>query len=391
MSVKRGVDSLQSQTRRSPSHQISYGSNPAQLALGRWKKYECGLAVNSRWRPVTDVCFVLTKLILSCFAKSPFFFVLAGVALAANSQILCAAESLRFGFSGATATQLAGSIAVEQKLFALHGVNVEFTQSAGTTMIRALDSGSLQLAIVGGGQALSAYLKGVDVRIISGLVNAIPFQLWAKPEIPGVRDLKGKLIANTPPGTSLNLANQVMLARAGLDPVKDVKLIAFGRLGLVSQALFTGVVDAALLSPPETTEAKRSGLHMIIDMTTARIPCPFTSVVTTRAMLEKEPLLLGRFLKAILHGVNLALTNPDLAKKTIGRSMRLTDPEAIEAVYQRVTMVYERFPIVSKEAIDTILKVSPEASNRNPYAVLDMSVLERIEKEGFVRSLYPAK
>jgi hypothetical protein len=108
-------------------------------------------------------------------------------------------------------------------------------------------------------------------------------------------------------------------------------------------------------------------------------------------MLEKEPYLLARSLKGILHGVNLALTNPDLAKKTIGRTMRLTAPEAIEEVYQRVTMVYERFPIVSKEAIDTILKLSPVTSNRNPYGVLDMSVLERIEKEGFVRSLYSAK
>jgi ABC-type nitrate/sulfonate/bicarbonate transport system substrate-binding protein len=316
---------------------------------------------------------------------------LAICVLANCRAIVWSAESLRFGFSGATATQLAGALAVEQKLFERYGTNVEFTQSAGTTMIRALDSGSLQLAIVVGGQALSAYLKGVDVRIISGLVNAIPFQLWVKPEISSVKDLKGKLIGNTPPGTSLNLANHVMLARAGLDPLRDVKLVAFGRLGLVSQALFTGVVDAALLSPPETIEAKKSGLHMILDLVTARIPCPFTSVVTTRAMLEKEPLLLGRSLKGILHGVNLALTNPDLAKKTIGRTMRLADPEAIEEVYQRVTMVYERFPVVSKEAIDTILKLSPVTSNRNPYGVLDMSVLERIEKEGFVRSLYPAK
>ena len=323
--------------------------------------------------------------------KSVRVLALAICVLANCRAMVWSAESLRFGFSGATATQLAGALAVEQKLFERYGTNVEFTQSAGTTMIRALDSGSLQLAIVGGGQALSAYLKGVDVRIISGLVNAIPFQLWVKPEISSVKDLKGKLIGNTPPGTSLNLANNVMLARAGLDPLRDVKLVAFGRLGLVSQALFTGVVDAALLSPPETIEAKKSGLHMILDLVTARIPCPFTSVVTTRAMLEKEPLLLGRSLKGILHGVNLALTNPDLAKKTIGRTMRLADPEAIEEVYQRVTMVYERFPVVSKEAIDTILKLSPVTSNRNPYGVLDMSVLERIEKEGFVRSLYPAK
>jgi hypothetical protein len=89
--------------------------------------------------------------------------------------------------------------------------------------------------------------------------------------------------------------------------------------------------------------------------------------------------------------VNLALTNADLAKKTISRTMRLSDPEAIEEVYQRVTMVYERFPVVSKEAVDTILKLAPVTSNRNPYGVLDMSVLERIDKEGFVRSLYSAK
>ena len=91
-------------------------------------------------------------------------------------------------------------------------------------MIRALDSGSLDVTIVGGGQALNAYVKGVEVRIISGLVNTVPFQLWAKPELAQLKDLKGKLIANTPPGTSLNLANQILLMRVGLDPMRDVKL-----------------------------------------------------------------------------------------------------------------------------------------------------------------------
>ena len=302
-----------------------------------------------------------------------------------------AADSLRLGFSGASATQLAGYLAVDQKLFDIYGVNVELTLSAGTTMIRALDSGSLQVAIVGGGQALSAYLKGVEVRIISGLVNTVPFQLWAKPEISQLKDLKGKLIANTPPGTSLNLANQILLAQAGLDSLRDVKLVAFGRLGLVSQSLFTGVVDAALLSPPDTIEARRSGLRMIMDLATARIPCPFTSVVTTRAMVEKSPAALDRFLRGILHGIKLALTSPDVAKKTISRNMRLTDPEAVEEVYQRAVMAYERVPMVPKEAIETVVKLSTAPSNRNPFGVLEMNLLQRIEKEGFIKSLYSAK
>ena len=301
------------------------------------------------------------------------------------------AESLRLGYSGATATQLAGSLAVEQKLFDLYGVNVQLIQSAGTTMIRALDAKSLDVAIVGGGQALSAYLKGVDMRIIGGLVNAVPYQLWVKPDISQPKDLKGKLIANTPPGTSLNLGSAIMLQRMGLDPMRDVKLIAFGRIGLVSQALFTGVVDAALLSPPETMEARKFGLRMLMDLATAQIPCPFTSVVTTRAVLEKSPAALERFLKGLMHGVKLASTNPDVAKKTIGRNLRLTDAEVIDEVYQRVVILYERLPLVPKEAIDTVIKLSATPPNRDPYGVLDMSLLERIERQGFVRALYAAK
>jgi ABC-type nitrate/sulfonate/bicarbonate transport system substrate-binding protein len=325
------------------------------------------------------------------FAKSFALLTLAAFMLAHTCAMVWGAETLQFGFSGATATQLAGSLAVEHKLFDIYGVNVEFTQSAGTTMIRALDSGSLQVAIVGGGQALSAYLKGVDVRIISGLVNIVPFQLWAKPEISQLKDLKGKLIANTPPGTSLNLANQILLMRAGLDPLREVKLVAFGRLGLVSQALFTGVVDAALLSPPDTIEARRSGLRMLLDLATARIPCPFTSVVTTKAVLEKSPAALDRFLRGILHGIKLALTNPDMAKKTISRNMRLTDPQAVEEVYQSAVGAYERLPLVPKDAVETVVKLSTGPSNRNPFGVLDMTILERIDKEGFIRSLYSVK
>ncbi len=80
-----------------------------------------------------------------------------------------------------------------------------------------------------------------------------------------------------------------------------------------------------------------------------------------------------------------------MAKKTISRNMRLTDPEAVEEVYQRAVAAYERLPMVPKEAIETVVNLSTGPSNRNPFGVLDMSLLERIDKEGFVRSLYSAK
>jgi hypothetical protein len=47
--------------------------------------------------------------------------------------------------------------------------------------------------------------------------------------------------------------------------------------------------------------------------------------------------------------------------------------------------------MVPKEAIETVVKVSTKPPGRNPFGVLDMSILERIDREGFVRALYAAK
>ena len=93
----------------------------------------------------------------------------------------------------------------------------------------------------------------------------------------------------------------------------------------------------------------------------------------------------------MLHNIKLALTNPDMAKKALSRNMRLTDAAAVEEVYRRTIAVYERLPMVSKEAIETVVKLSTVPSNRNPFGVLDMNTLERIDKEGFVKSLYSTK
>ena len=71
--------------------------------------------------------------------------------------------------------------------------------------------------------------------------------------------------------------------------------------------------------------------------------------------------------------------------------MRLTDPEALEETYQRSVAVYERLPIVPNEAIETVVKVSTERGSRDPWGVSNISILERSDKEGFMKALYFAK
>jgi hypothetical protein len=71
---------------------------------------------------------MLSKNIFSLSAHSFTVLALATFILAHNSAIVWSTESLRLGFSGASANQLAGYLAVDQKLFDIYGVNVELTQ-----------------------------------------------------------------------------------------------------------------------------------------------------------------------------------------------------------------------------------------------------------------------
>ncbi len=64
---------------------------------------------------------MLSKNMLSFFMKSLGFLALTAFVVAHNCVIAGAAETLRLGFSGASATQLAGYLAVEQKLFDIYG------------------------------------------------------------------------------------------------------------------------------------------------------------------------------------------------------------------------------------------------------------------------------
>jgi len=307
------------------------------------------------------------------------------------SSIVEAAGSLKLGFSGASSSQLAGYIAVDQKLFAKYGLDVDLDQSGGTTMIQALGVGVLDVALVGGGQAISGYLKGIEVRIISGLVNYIPYELWVRPEISDVKDLKGKKFATSTPGTSPDMSTRLLLEQLHLDPGKDVQLIRFGRLQLIAPALIGGVVDAALLSPPYSTEARKAGIRMLLDLASKRIPFPFTSVISTQAVLQKSSPLLEGFLKGILHGIKFSYSNPEIARKALGRYLRLSDAEVIEETYKRTLEVSERIPFVPPQAIDTFVRLSGESSTRSAAGVLEMRILRQIESEGFVNGLYSGK
>ena len=67
--------------------------------------------------------------------------------------------------------------------------------------------------------------------------------------------------------------------------------------------------------------------------------------------------------------------------------MQISDPEAVEGTYEFFAKRLPRSPRTELEGIKNIL-VSIGAGQRNPAEYIDMSLIDEIEREGFVKKLY---
>ena len=76
----------------------------------------------------------------------------------------------------------------------------------------------------------------------------------------------------------------------------------------------------------------------------------------------------------------------------IGKYTKADDPAVLREVYETYVNVWERVPRLTVEALqgqlDALALTTPEARTARSEQLLDMSLLDELERSGFVDSLY---
>ncbi|MBM2806764.1 MAG: NMT1/THI5-like protein [Deltaproteobacteria bacterium] len=85
--------------------------------------------------------------------------------------------------------------------------------------------------------AIRSAVSGLPVRVIATLITKQSFFLFTQREIRRVQDLKGKRIAISNFASSTDSRARAALKHHGLEPMRDVTLIAMGDTGVRFQAL----------------------------------------------------------------------------------------------------------------------------------------------------------
>lgn len=177
--------------------------------------------------------------------------VAAGLAALAVAAMPARAETITVTHWGGQFYGTPYAVAMEKGYFKKHGVDVTgiLTAAGGGTAVRNTLAGGIPFGEVSLAAAVLAINSGQKLVIVGAGTQSVADQLWAvKSDSPlkGIKDLAGKRVSFTAPGSVSNMIILMALKANGM-VARDVQLVPAGDIGANLSAVMSGAVDAAFL------------------------------------------------------------------------------------------------------------------------------------------------
>ena len=316
-----------------------------------------------------------------------FLFLLGGALDSVQAQSL----PIRVGY-----TALAGSfsplwMAKELDLFERQGIQSSPIYMASTLAYQAMLAGETEFTVGASVPTVQARVGGADALILVTWVNGFTFSIMARPPIQQPADLRGKRIGVTRFGAPTDFGARTALKRWGLMPVKDVTIIQMGGLPEALAALKGNAVQAAVMPPPFSTEAKRLGMVELIDFNQSDIEFTGVGLTATGRYISDRGEATKRVVRALVEGIWAFKGNRELALRTIGKYTRMTDAKLLEETYQTNRKVIRLVPRTTEASVRNVLEAladqNPKARSGNPQDFYSNRFIDELEQTGFMREL----
>lgn len=298
---------------------------------------------------------------------------------------------LRLAYSAISVNQAIPWISYEAGHFKKYGLDVELIHASSILALQALLAGEVAIAQSVTDACVSSNLNGADTVFMAAILDKPLYSFIVNSKIKTPQDLKGKRVGVTRFGATPDALARVMLRMWGLDPAVDVTLVQLNEMGLLVQGLANGVIDAAPISIPGNVRAKNLGFVELFDMTKINKTYITGTVVTRKRLIDGQRDLAKRFMRGFLEGMKTYLEDEEFSLKVIQKWTRIKNRDEIKEAYTLQARHMLRVPRTSLEGVKTILEGMeriPAAKTADPRRFIDSSVLDELEKEGFIKTLY---
>jgi NitT/TauT family transport system substrate-binding protein len=288
-------------------------------------------------------------------------------------------------------------IADEEGYFKKQGLDVKQVNiSGGTQGAQMMVSGGVDVSYDDPITCIVSTAGGIPVKVIVGGTPSLAYLIVGGPEIKNIADVRGKRVGSSGLGLSASrLALLVGLRRFGIDADKgQVTIVAAGQEPERIAGLSTGAITATVISPEYRTKLEQLGVNMLADLRTLNIPWETSSVITTAKNMQTKRDMLERIVRAILqaHAFILNPANRTRVVEVMTAQLALKGQQDAAAVYDDLVKFYvfkKPYPTHDGFAnvIAEVVKSVPKAAGIKYEDVVDNSILEKLDKGGFIDGL----
>jgi ABC-type nitrate/sulfonate/bicarbonate transport system substrate-binding protein len=323
---------------------------------------------------------------------STLLLALIGWAAPATGQM----HRLNVGYSAISADQLPGWVAKEAGIFQKNGLDVQLIFfTGGTTSILALVSGDVPITQVAGPGLVNSALAGSDAVFVAAGITSLNYVLMGKPGVTKPEQLKGGSIAISRFGSATDSIARFALKKIGLTPGKDVTLVQVGSGPARLDATLTGRVTAAVINPPSSFIAEKSGLNVIADVAQMGLVFQHTGAATTRHFIKQHPEIVRRYVKAHVEAVHRIWTDKEITVRALAKYMgqgieRDILEKSRESILTEALLPKKQYPSLQglKTVLDEIAERDPRAKNAKPEQFVDFTFIRELDQSGYIDSLY---
>jgi NitT/TauT family transport system substrate-binding protein len=335
---------------------------------------------------------------LICIMRPKAFVLLLGlmmVALSASPALSAdGPKKVRLAYAGWELGTAVAYVGVDSGQFKKHGLDIQEipirdTLAAGVQSLIGVD------ILIGFGNPLAILQPvagGADISLIGSHVSFDQYGMGVVSSLNSVKELKGKKVGVSALGAKSDLVARIMLRRAGLDPAKDVEMVAAGLAPARALAISKNLLQGAPLSEEVAAEAKKMGIKVL---EIKAVPIVTDLLMTTRSFIKKDEQAVRRFMKAYASAIHEFVSKRDeslaILKKYFPSSQGLT----VDAMYDSFAAQLRPLPELNNEAIQALVDVGAAVDQRTkslkPRDFTDSRFLDELKGSKFLKDLYTEK
>ena len=286
-------------------------------------------------------------------------------------------EKIRIVYASRGLPFFSAFVAKELKLYQKHGLEVELIQMAPRIAITALATNQVDYSL-NIGSTMRAAMRGAPVRAVASSTVAPFFALVTKE--PNIAALKGKILGVSDFGGTNYQVTRMVLTHYGLAPLKDVQILSIGEEKVILDALLSGRIHGAMLSPPWPFEAEKHGYKIILKASDV-VQFPFAGICTYMDKIKNNREQIKKVIRAELDALRFIRERRQENIDLIVKLFKM-DKEIAQKSYDFASVFYSRDARIQTEAARRLIALERENGGIKDDVdvghVADLSLVEEV-------------